>query len=158
MKHLVIVLFSMLLAAPGFAEPVPEPAPAPEPKPAPAPDAAPVADTLPESAFVEFDAIANHYKCYQVTPLFNTLYPGVRLSDQFKQSEAQVIRPRYLCNPVKKNETTIVDETLHYVCFDIVQNFEPALPDVQTSNQFGIQRLRPTQTELLCLPSKKEHI
>ena len=144
MKYLAIAIMSLLLASPGFAEP--------------APDAEPIAEEVPENAFIAFDAIANHYKCYQVATLVGQLYPAVALSDQFKQSEAQVIRPRYLCNPTKKNNTGIVDETLHYVCFDIAQAVDPELPRVRTSNQFGQQILQPLETELLCLPSKKEHI
>ena len=111
-----------------------------------------------EEPFVAFDQIANHYKCYQVVPLVSTPFPPVTLVDQFKQSQAQVIQPRYLCNPVRKNNTPIVDPNLHYLCFDIVQNVDPALPDVHTSNQFGRQLLRPVKTELLCLPSKKTHL
>ncbi len=150
MKYLAIALLSLLLAFPAFATPVPAPAPAP--------DAEPISDIVPESAFVAFDDIANHYKCYRVLPFVISQFPQVRLSDQFKQSEARVIVPRYLCNPTKKNNTGIVDEDLHYVCFEIEQDLEPVLPDVRTSNQFGTQLLRPVETELLCLPSKKEHI
>ena len=142
MRYLAIAILSLILAAPGFAEPAAEPA----------------AEFEPEGAFVDFDAIANHYKCYRVLTPATPQFPPVHLSDQFKESFAQVHQPRYLCNPVKKNNTGIVDETLHYVCFDVVQEFQPPLPLVRTSNQFGDQVLQPVQTQLLCLPSKKEHI
>ncbi|MEM7350787.1 MAG: hypothetical protein AAF657_08275 [Acidobacteriota bacterium] len=138
MRYLAIALISLCLAVPAFAEPS--------------------ENIEPENAFVEFDAIANHYKCYRVVQSFSPQFPQVQLSDQFKSSVAQVITPRYLCNPTKKNNTGIVDESLHYVCFDVVQDFEPQLPRVLTSNQFGEQILHPVATELLCLPSKKEHL
>ena len=154
MRYLVIAILGLLVALPGFAEPTPEPAP----EPAPAPTSEEADADLQAEVFKDFDTLANHYKCYQVQQLLGQFYPPVSLSDQFKQSEAQVLRPRYLCNPVKKNDTGIVDEDLHYVCFDIVQDLEPPLPDVRTSNQFGTQYLRPIQTELLCLPSKKVHL
>ena len=156
MRYLAIAILCLVLATPAIAEPTPEPAPAPAPEAAPGAEL--TKEERPENAFVAFDKLANHYKCYRVQQLFGTLLPAVTLSDQFKESHAQVIRPRYLCNPTKKDDTGIVDERLHYVCFDIVQEFDPVLPDVVTSNQFGEQRLRPTQTELLCLPSKKEHL
>lgn len=123
----------------------------------------PAADLdLNSQPWVQFDDIANHYKCYLVEPLLGQIYPQVGLTDQFKSSQAQVIRPRYLCNPVKKDSPAggaqIIDPDLHYVCFEIMQ-FQPALfPDVKTSNQFGVQYLRPMSGELLCLPSKKDHI
>ena len=150
MKYLTIAILCLALTAPAFAEPTPEAEPSSDAELTPEP--------RPEGAFVGFDAIANHYKCYRVGPLSGQLFPRVRLSDQFKESEAQVIQPRYLCNPTKKDDTGIVDESLHYACFEIVQDYEPALPDVLTKNQFGEQRLRPLAAELLCLPSKKEHL
>lgn len=126
---------------------------------------APVEATDAEmAAFRGFDEIANHYKCYRVKPIDDQAFPTVELSDQFKESKAKVIRPRYLCNPTKKitpdHQTTIIDFDLHYVCFEIIQDpsSEPFLPLVQTSNQFGRQRLQPVESELLCLPSKKVHI
>lgn len=125
--------------------------------------AAPVAPDLDSEAWVAYDDIVNHYKCYLVEPLLGQIYPQVQLRDQFKSSQAQVIRPRYLCNPVEKEAPNhyakIVDPDVHYVCFEIMQ-FNPGqiYPNVRTENQFGTQYLRPMQAELLCLPSKKEHI
>ena len=144
MRYAAIAVLCLTVAAPGFAES--------------AASEEPTAYDESGPIFTAFDQIANHYKCYQVVPLFSQQLPTVRLRDQFKQSEAQVIRPRYLCNPVQKNHTPIVDPDLHYMCFEIIQNVEPALPDVHTSNQFGRQLVRPIQTELLCLPSTKTHL
>ena len=139
MRYLAIALLSLLVAVPSFA--------------------ASAEDEAAGEVWKAFDEIVNHYKCYAVQLLLSTHWPPqVSLSDQFKTSEAHVLRPRYLCNPTKKNDTGIVNEEIHYVCFDIVQDFEPVLPDVRTSNQFGTQILRPIQSELLCLPTKKEHI
>ena len=165
MKYLTITVLSLLVVLPGFAATTGEESAVEETAAATtAESAGEVSITEEEAAelgartFLDFDAIGNHYKCYSVQPIFGQIFPSVRLSDQFKQSEARVIRPRYLCNPVKKNNTGIINEKLHYVCFEILQDFEPFLPDVLTSNQFGTQFLRPQQTELLCLPSKKEHL
>ncbi len=165
MKYLTIAILSLLVVLPAFADTGEDTAAkgsaaeasAAREAAAEAPITEQEAAELGGQTFLDFDTVGNHYKCYSVQPLFGQILPSVRLSDQFKQSEARVIRPRYLCNPVKKNDTGIIDEKLHYVCFEIIQGFEPFLPDVLTSNQFGTQFLRPQQTELLCLPSKKEH-
>ena len=162
----IISMLCLLVALPSFAETsattgtAPEAAVAASTSASGAPESGDVeADSeLTGQVFKDFDALANHFKCYSVQPLFGQVYPPVALRDQFKASEASVLRPAYLCNPVKKNNTGIIDESLHYVCFNIQQEVDPALPDVKTSNQFGTQWLRPIQSELLCLPSKKEHI
>ena len=140
MRYLTKALLSLLEAAPCFAE---------------------SAEDEAEGFFTDFDHLVNHYKCYMVDTLDMQPPPEVLLSDQFKQSAPQVVRPQYLCNPVKKttknHQAPIVHEDIHYVCFVIKQAIVPHLPDVFTSNQFGIQKLSPIKSELLCLPSKKVH-
>ncbi len=105
------------------------------------------------------DNFANHYKCYSVELVDAEPWPPrVELRDQFKASQNEVIKPRYLCNPVSKNHGPLPAPELHYVCFEIAQPIDPVFPLVKTFNQFGAQLLKPVQAELLCLPSKKVHV
>ncbi|MEM7480815.1 MAG: hypothetical protein AAF481_06550 [Acidobacteriota bacterium] len=105
-----------------------------------------------------FDDFANHYKCYEVFEFDNFDPREVRLRDQFGLSHDQVIRPRYLCNPVSKNFEPIPHPEVHLVCFEIIEESEPREVKVLVRNQFGEQTLKVQQPELLCLPSSKEHV
>jgi hypothetical protein len=95
----------------------------------------------------------NHYKCYEIInpPLINV---PVNLSDQFGVQNGQAVRPRYLCNPVKKNGSPVPNPNLHYVCYDLTI---PAIPvrSARITNQFHTLDVRVQQARLLCLPSSK---
>jgi hypothetical protein len=94
-----------------------------------------------------------HYECYQVTGQLRAL--PVRLKDQFGSTEARVVKPVYLCNPVQKNDQPIKDERTHLVCYQIVGP-KQANKAVRVVNQFGTQPLKVTAPQLLCVPSLKE--
>ena len=105
-----------------------------------------------------FDDVTNHYKCYDVFEFDNFEPRVVRLRDQFGQSQDKVIRPRYLCNPVSKNHEPIPHPEFHLVCYEILEDTEPAEFKVLVKNQFGVQTLKVQRPELLCLPSSKEEV
>jgi hypothetical protein len=94
-----------------------------------------------------------HYECYQVTGQTRPL--TVRLRDQFGSTEARVVKPVYLCNPVQKNDQAIKDERTHLVCYQIVGP-KQANKAVRVDNQFGKQTLKVAAPQLLCVPSLKE--
>ena len=102
---------------------------------------------------------ADHYKCYQILDWTEWEPQHVTLSDQFGKSEAQVIRPYSLCNPVDKNGEGIVDKDDHLVCYQI--NDDPSgeferVREVQVQNQFGQTQLWVgVPSRELCLPSQK---
>jgi hypothetical protein len=79
----------------------------------------------------------------------------VKLKDQFGASDARVVKPAYLCNPVQKNDQPIKDERTHLVCYQIIGP-KPANKAVRVVNQFGNQPLKVTSAQLQCVPSLKE--
>jgi hypothetical protein len=102
---------------------------------------------------------ANHYKCYEILnpPVVNI---PVTLVDQFDQptnpEHGIAVRPHYLCNPVQKNNYSIVDPSLHYVCYDL--NVPPIpLRKARVWDQFFPNGLdvQVQQARLLCLPASK---
>lgn len=105
-----------------------------------------------------FDDIENHFKCYDIYSWEGFIETTVRLRDQFGLSDDDVIRPRYLCNPVHKNNTPIVDPEIHLVCYQIVEHTPVQAHLLEVKNQFGVQLVKVEQPELLCLPSSKREI
>lgn len=105
-----------------------------------------------------FDLIANHYHCYQITEWDHFEIIEHRLTDQFRLEPNQVVQPRYLCNPTQKDQTQIVDPDLHYVCYEVFSDFDPIERKVLVGNQYGEATLKTYQSELLCLPSKKQEL
>jgi hypothetical protein len=105
-----------------------------------------------------FDLTANHYHCYQIIEWDNFQPTEHRLTDQFRLEPNKVLRPRYLCNPTRKDLTGIVDPDLHYVCYEVLTDFDPEERKVLTKNQYGEATLKTYESELLCLPSKKEEL
>lgn len=101
--------------------------------------------------------VGNHYKCYEIInpPLVSV--PALTLVDQFiTQTVTGPLRPRYLCNPVRKNNSGIVNAGLHYVCYEITLTL-PAPRTAVVRNQFHPNGLtiQVQQSRLLCLPSSK---
>jgi hypothetical protein len=101
--------------------------------------------------------VGNHYKCYEVINPPLVPVPGLTLTDQF--TTQQVIGPlrvRFLCNPVRKNNSGIVNAGLHYVCYEIGGAL-PTPRTVRIVNQFhtGGLTFQVQQSRLLCLPSSK---
>ena len=107
-------------------------------------------------------AEGNHYKCYPVLDWVDWEPKTVTLEDQFGKSQATVVVPKLLCNPVDKNGEGIVDKNNHLVCYGIrdepVANVD-LVEEVYIENQFGGMSMWvgvPGST--LCLPSSKKHI
>lgn len=98
----------------------------------------------------------DHFQCYTVTGQGRFKSRKVRLTDQFGRVSVRVIVPKQLCNPVKKNDTTILHPVQHLVCYRIKpagRRFRKRL--VQVTNQFGTELLAMTRPRTLCVPSLK---
>lgn len=106
--------------------------------------------------------VANHYKCYPILDWTEWEPRGVKLQDQFGRSEAKVLRPYTLCNPVDKNGEGIADKDNHLVCYAIQD--DPSgefnrVKEVQVQNQFGETTLwLGLPGKELCVPSKKREV
>ena len=104
----------------------------------------------------------DHYKCYPVRDWGNWQPRKVMLEDQFGKSKAKVVVPRWLCNPVDKNQEGVVDKENHLVCYGIKDDPEgPTDPieQVVVKNQFGEMTMWVgVPANSLCLPSSKRHI
>ncbi|MGH7339484.1 MAG: DUF7450 family protein [Candidatus Rokuibacteriota bacterium] len=105
-----------------------------------------------------FDDIENHFKCYDIYSWEGFEETTVTLKDQFGVSTDVVVRPRLLCNPVRKNETEPPEPDIHLVCYQIIEDSDPAPHLLEVKNQFGVQLVKAQQPELLCLPSSKKEI
>lgn len=114
---------------------------------------------LPGSDSAEAQVVlidGEHYKCYPIIELETPFEPvHVKLKDQFVATEAWVLRPVELCNPVDKNGEGIVNPDVHLVCYEISEPLQPRRR-VRTSNQFGELRFVVKDADELCVPSKKE--
>jgi hypothetical protein len=102
--------------------------------------------------------VIDHFKCYAVRSKARPGNRRVRLRDQFHREFVHVLRPRFLCNPVQKNDTTIRHPVEHLVCYQIrdVRRGRPfRRRQVATTNQFGSERLDVIRPRLLCVPSLK---
>ena len=95
----------------------------------------------------------DHYKCYDVVgePLKDTT---VSLVDQFQEVDQKVLKPRFLCNPVDKNDEGIINPIGHLVCYGIQVN-RSVEEEVFVVNQFGEHSLRVKKDHMLCVPSLK---
>ncbi len=103
---------------------------------------------------------SNHYKCYSVLDWGEWDQQRVALQDQFGKSEAIVVQPYQLCNPVDKNGEGIADKESHLVCYSIKDDpsgeFE-RVREVVVRNQFGQTQLWVgVPARILCLPSQKK--
>jgi hypothetical protein len=101
-----------------------------------------------------------HYKCYRVEERPRLTEETVDLVDQFGLQRVVVRRAELLCNPVTKERASgerVVpprpDE--HLVCYGVSElaAFQPRF--VFTRDQFGSQRIRVFDPEVLCVPSTK---
>jgi hypothetical protein len=98
---------------------------------------------------------ANHYKCYDVVDSEPFTSRTVTLRDQFESTQAGVLRPVKLCNPVDKNGEGIPQPQLHLVCYEIVQISGTLEHKVLIRNQFGDLVMTVDGPDLLCVPSDK---
>lgn len=105
-------------------------------------------------------AKANHFKCYDILDWADWDPKYAALADQFGKSEARVVMPSQLCNPVDKNGEGIPDPKYHLVCFTIrddPQGNTPRVKEVMVSNQFYEGPLWVGSADLVCVPSMKSY-
>jgi hypothetical protein len=108
----------------------------------------------------------NHFKCYKVKPTPGS--PGfqeeiVSLADQFEIKNTRIIKPRFLCNPVQKNDEPIVNAGGHLTCYRIKD--VPGQPkftgeEITALDQFGEAGLGTftgdcSKASFVCVPSGK---
>jgi hypothetical protein len=107
--------------------------------------------------------LLDHYLLYEVIESSPTEPVFVVLNDQFEvEPDADVIKPAFLANPVKKTHgddvTDIIDADTHLVYYDIdVSGGNELTPtvDVEAKNQFGDQDFVAYEAALLAVPSEK---
>jgi hypothetical protein len=104
----------------------------------------------------------DHQLCYTASGAPFKIPTGVRLKDQFSPNGfVPRINPSLVlhCNPVAKTVPThvvpITNPAAHLACFPITPPSPQPTPTVVLTNQFGSATLRPSQPNLLCLPSWK---
>ena len=112
---------------------------------------------------VPYDPPSNldHYLLYEVIESSPMEPVFVVLNDQFEvEPDADVIKPAFLANPVKKTHgdevTDILDEDTHLVFYDIeVSGGNEVNVDVEAKNQFGDQDFVAYESAFLAVPSEK---
>ena len=108
----------------------------------------------------QMEAKANHFKCYDVLDWGDWRPTKAELKDQFGLSEAAVVKPQYLCNPVDKNGEGVPNPKYHLVCYtvhDDPQGDTPRVKEVTVKNQFYEGPLWVGMSEILCVPSMKSY-
>ena len=116
----------------------------------------PVDVDCPESP----ESVPDHFKCYKARATgFKPLV--VHLADQFVSLFVGVQRLKAICNPVDKDDKGISDPTAHLTCYNTRTNsgqplFEPR--NVVVENQFGELELAVSDSNTLCVPSKKNGV
>jgi len=100
----------------------------------------------------------DNYKCYTVktvprTPRFPATTVG--LEDQFRTTEARLLAPYQLCNPVDKNGEGIENPDAHLLCYKFVDRSRSTSVPVEVTDQFGTEQLRTSSANLLCVPALK---
>ncbi|MDP3697883.1 MAG: hypothetical protein Q8R55_07850 [Candidatus Taylorbacteria bacterium] len=102
---------------------------------------------------------ANHYLCYDIEPY--DVAAGVSATDQFQDRQFEVIRARYLCNPVEKTHngkvSKIIDWNDHQMCYEVIPHNQ-VNRKVLTHDQFGLKSQSTVRTEEICVPSVKTHL
>jgi hypothetical protein len=110
--------------------------------------AAPGTATTPEGL--------DHFKCYTAkqTPPFRPRKVAVK--DQFVSGKTIVQSVRVLCNPVRKDESKVLHERAHLICYQTLDSgIDFKRQKVSVTNQFGKLELVVVRPESLCVPSLK---
>jgi hypothetical protein len=103
----------------------------------------------------------DHYKCYKVKDLKNPKFektkdPGISLNDQFgDESDIDVIKPFFICNPADKDSSGISNEDAHLCCYKIKAQKLASRPQVEIEDQFGTLQLEAIKPQILCQPCSK---
>jgi hypothetical protein len=109
---------------------------------------APVSSTAPEGL--------DHFKCYKAiqTPPFDPR--SVAVKDQFVSGKTSVRSVQILCNPVHKNQSTVLHGRAHLICYKTVDSgIHFKQQKVNVTNQFGKVDLTVRRPVSLCVPSLK---
>jgi hypothetical protein len=106
-----------------------------------------------------------NFKCYAAKFAFDNPQRFKRqrvfLEDQFGTSNARVVSPFEICNPVDKTregEETgdgINNPEAHLACYKIYDNTHTVRRNVIDTDQFGPEELTVAASRLLCLPALK---
>jgi hypothetical protein len=99
---------------------------------------------------------ANHYLCHKTrdlkVPAKFTSVPGISAIDDVGNFSCEAKKPFFLCNPVNKNGSGIVDANLRYCCYKIKCTPNKIKTNFDVTDQFGPLRLETGKASLLCNP------
>ena len=105
-----------------------------------------------------FPTELDHFKCYRA--FGKSVDRSVDLRDQFRAETVKVLQPLFFCNPTQKLHAGQVSPIrfpdAHLTCYRTT--FTPFTAAVVARNQFGVQDLSLTGSELLCVPSLKRRV
>jgi hypothetical protein len=101
------------------------------------------------------------FKCYTAKldprgPRFSSR--EVTLQDQFRTTNARVLRPYELCTPVDKNGEGIANESAHLMCYKIIDGGprgRRGSETVRVTDQFGTEQMITANSRVLCVPAIK---
>lgn len=99
-----------------------------------------------------------HFQCYPVKLLTTTRGGRFTVVDQFGRGLYAVTTPFALCNPARKNGSSVPNTRDHLVCYLVDPLQTPVQRKVVVYNQFGAQRLDVFEATRLCLPSLKREL
>ena len=98
----------------------------------------------------------NHYLCHKTrdlhVPAKFTSVPGISANDEVGNFTCEAKKPFFLCNPVVKNGSPIVDANAHYCCYKVKCNPNKIPASFDVTDQFGALRLQTSKAFLLCNP------
>jgi hypothetical protein len=97
----------------------------------------------------------DHFTCYPITDSSTFTGQDVKLTDQFGDAGAKIVRPAFICMPAKKNNEPVQNPRAHLVCYTAtpLTPFHPR--PVLMRNQFTQQKMTVVALKFVCLPSSK---
>lgn len=100
-----------------------------------------------------------NFKCYaaKFPPPFRSTRRPVTLLDQFGTTNATVLQPFEICNPVDKNGEGIDDPEAHLMCYKLRVTSRRVRHEVASYDQFGSEELRTGGSRVLCQPALKNN-
>ncbi len=101
----------------------------------------------------------NHYLCHKTrdlhVPAKFASIPGINANDQVGNFACVAKKPFFLCDPVDKNGSGIVDPNLNYCCYKVKCSPNKIPTSFDITDQFGNLRLQTSKVFLLCNPCLK---
>lgn len=101
-----------------------------------------------------------HFTCYTVPsqePAFEPPRRGIELVDQLRNERTDIIGPRRLCNPARKNTEPLENEIAHLRCYAIADP-DFAVRNALVHNQFGPYTLQVRSPHRLCVQATKQEL